>query len=108
MFQQRFRREIRKSEIEFKFFLSAEEVIDYLSFDEPIDVVLVLSDINMPGMNGLELLKIIKEKEPTQQVFMITAYSDSNNYQTALEYGADDYLTQPIDFKNLKEKIYSL
>ena len=83
-------------------------MIDYLSFDEPIDVVLVLSDINMPGMNGLELLKIIKEKEPTQQVFMITAYSDSNNYQTALEYGADDYLTQPIDFKNLKEKIYRL
>ena len=108
LFQQRFRREIRKSEIEFKFFLSAEEVIDYLSFDESIDVVLVLSDINMPGMSGLELLKIIKEKEPTQQVFMITAYSDSNNYHTALEYGADDYLTKPIDFKNLKEKIYSL
>ena len=108
LFKQRFRREIRKEEIEFNFFLSAGEVIDYLSTNDNIDIVLILSDINMPGMNGLELLKIIKEKTPEQKVFMITAYSDEHNYQTAVEYGADDYLTKPLDFSGLKEKILSL
>ena len=108
LFKQRFRREIRKEEIEFNFFLSAGEVIDYLSTNDNIDIVLILSDINMPGMNGLELLKIIKEKTPEQKVFMITAYSDEHNYKTAVEYGADDYLTKPLDFSGLKEKILSL
>ena len=59
-------------------------------------------------LNGLELLKIIKEKTPEQKVFMITAYSDGHNYKTAVEYGADDYLTKPLDFSWLKEKILSL
>ena len=108
LFKQRFRREIRKEEIEFNFFLSAGEVIDYLSTNDNIDIVLILSDINMPGMNGLELLKIIKEKTQEQKVFMITAYSDEHNYKTAVEYGADDYLTKPLDFSGLKEKILSL
>jgi len=108
LFKQRFRREIRKEEIEFNFFLSAGEVIDYLSTNDNVDIVLILSDINMPGMNGLELLKIIKEKTPEQKVFMITAYSDEHNYKTAVEYGADDYLTKPLDFSGLKEKILSL
>ena len=108
LFKQRFRREIRKEEIEFNFFLSAGEVIDYLSTNDNVDIVLILSDINMPGMNGLELLKIIKEKTLEQKVFMITAYSDEHNYKTAVEYGADDYLTKPLDFSGLKEKILSL
>ena len=108
LFKQRFRREIRKEEIEFNFFLSAGEVIDYLSTNDNVDIVLILSDINMPGMNGLELLKIIKEKTPEQKVFMITAYSDEHNYKTAVEYGADDYLTKPLDFSGLKEKLLSL
>ena len=108
LFKQRFRREIRKEEIEFNFFLSAGEVIDYLSTNDNVDIVLILSDINMPGMNGLELLKIIKEKTPEQKVFMITACSDEHNYKTAVEYGADDYLTKPLDFSGLKEKILSL
>ena len=73
-----------------------------------IDIALILPDINMPGMNGLELLKIIKDKTPRQKVFMITAYSDEHNYKTAVEYGADDYLTKPLDFSGLKEKILSL
>ncbi|MEC8841787.1 MAG: response regulator [Candidatus Poribacteria bacterium] len=108
LFKQRFRREIRKEEIEFNFFLSAGEVINYLSTTDNVDIVLILSYINMPGMNGLELLKIIKEKTPEQKVFMITAYSDEHNYKTAVEYGADDYLTKPLDFSGLKEKILSL
>ena len=73
-----------------------------------MEVVLILSDINMPAMNGLELLKIIKDKLPALKVFMITAYDDENNYRTAMEYGADDYITKPIDFSKLKSRILSL
>jgi YesN/AraC family two-component response regulator len=59
----------------------------------------------MPGMNGLELLKIIKSKFPNLKVFMITAYGDEENYRIAMEYGADDYLHKPVEFDNLKERI---
>ncbi|MEC4817151.1 MAG: response regulator, partial [Scytonema sp. PMC 1069.18] len=69
---------------------------------------LILADINMPGMNGLELLKIIKARFPDLKVFIITAYDDDNNYRTAKNYGADDYITKPIEFNKLKEKIFSL
>jgi len=59
----------------------------------------------MPGMNGLELLKWIKDNYPELKVAMITAYGDQNNYKQALEYGCDDYMTKPIDFIQLKEKV---
>ena len=69
--------------------------------------VLILSDINMPGMNGLALLKHIKEKyeKPPPVVIMITAYGDQENYNTAMQLGADDFLTKPVDFNALKEKL---
>ena len=71
------------------------------------EAVLILSDINMPGMSGLELLKHIKEKyeKPPPVVMMITAYGDDENYSTAMRLGADDFLTKPLDFKSLKEKL---
>ncbi len=72
------------------------------------DLVLILADINMPGMSGLELLKKIKERFAHWKVFMITAYGDENNYRMALDYGADDYITKPIDFDELKSKIADL
>ena len=59
----------------------------------------------MPGMNGLELLKWIKDNYPNLKVAMITAYGDQNNYKQALEYGCDDYMTKPIDFMQLKQKV---
>ena len=105
LFRQKFRKEIKKGQIEFQFSFSAKEALDYLDSQPENCVVLILSDINMPGMNGLELLKIIKDKFPHLKVFMITAYGDEENYRIAMEYGADDYLHKPVEFDNLKNKI---
>jgi CheY-like chemotaxis protein len=71
------------------------------------EAVLILSDINMPGMSGLELLQKLKEnyKAPPPVVMMITAYGDDANYNEAMKYGADDFLTKPVDFVSLKEKL---
>jgi CheY-like chemotaxis protein len=108
LFRQKFRREIKKGEIEFHFAFSAQEALEYLQTQDGACVVLILSDINMPGMNGLELLKIIKEKFSQLKVFMITAYGDEDNYRIAMEYGADDYINKPVEFDTLKGKILNL
>ncbi len=108
LFKQQFRKEQKSGKIEFSFAISGENALDYLENQGTADVVLILSDINMPAMNGLELLKILKEKFSALKVFMITAYDDENNYRTAMEYGADDYITKPIDFSKLKSRILSL
>jgi len=106
LFEQRFRREVRKGEIDFEFAYSGEMALEYLK-ENTQEAVLILSDINMPGMSGLELLKHIKEKHksPPPVVMMITAYGDDNNYRTAMELGADDFITKPVDFKLLKERM---
>jgi CheY-like chemotaxis protein len=106
LFEQRFRKEIRDHEMDFVFAFSGEEALTYLNIHDH-EAVLILSDINMPGMNGLELLRHIKEKypEPPPVVMMITAYGDAENYNTAKELGADDFLTKPVDFTALKEKL---
>lgn len=108
LFRQRFRREIRNGEIELQFQFSGEEAIEFIKEKDPLDVVLVLSDINMPGMSGLELLKEIKMKHPELPVMMVTAYGDDNNRQQAEENGADDLFTKPVDFTALKDRIYKL
>jgi CheY-like chemotaxis protein len=106
LFEQRFRKEIREKRYEFVFAFSGEEALDYLNknFQE---AVLILSDINMPGMSGLELLGKIKQKylKPPPVVMMITAYRDDENYNMATKLGADDFLTKPLDFNLLKEKL---
>ena len=109
LFEQRFRKEIRDGEVVFAFAFSGEEALEYMRANEH-EAVLILSDINMPGMNGLELLKIIKEKyeTPPPVVMMITAYGDDGNYNEAMKLGADDFLTKPIDFVSLKEKLKNL
>ena len=109
LFEQRFRREIRKEEINFAFAYSGEEALEYLETNQH-EAVLILSDINMPGMSGLELLKHIKEKHhsPPPVVMMITAYGDDNNYRTAMDLGADDFITKPVDFKLLKERMKTI
>ncbi len=106
LFQQRFRKEIREGKVEFAFAVSGEEALHFLK-ELNHQAVLILSDINMPGMSGFELLKIIKEKHhtPPPVVMMITAYGDNENYKMAIELGADDFLTKPIDFTILKEKL---
>ncbi len=106
LFEQRFRKEIRENQINFAFAFSGEEALTYLNQHEH-EAVLILSDINMPGMSGLELLEHIKQKyhKPPPVVMMITAYGDQENYDTAIRLGADDFLTKPVDFTLLKEKL---
>jgi two-component system, chemotaxis family, chemotaxis protein CheY len=109
LFEQRFRREIRSGEVELGFAFSGEEALSFMKNHEH-EAVLILSDINMPGMSGLELLKNIKEnyEAPPPVVMMITAYGDDVNYQNALRLGADDFLTKPLDFTSLKDKLKTL
>ena len=106
LFEQRFRKEIRDKSIEFVFAFSGEDALLYLS-QLTHEAVLILSDINMPGMSGLELLEHIKQKyhKPPPVVMMITAYGDAENFNIAKELGADDFLTKPVDFTILKEKL---
>jgi two-component system chemotaxis response regulator CheY len=106
LFEQRFRKEIRNGETDFVFAYSGEEALVYLN-DLAHGAVLILSDINMPGMSGLELLGQIKQKQfrPPPVVMMITAYGDAENFNTAKRLGADDFLTKPLDFNVLKEKL---
>jgi two-component system, chemotaxis family, chemotaxis protein CheY len=106
LFEQRFRKEIKSGEMEFIFAGSGKEALDFLSRQNH-EFVLILSDINMPGMSGLELLEQIKHiyETPPPKVMMITAYGDEYNYNQAMSLGADDFLTKPLDFNNLKEKL---
>lgn len=108
LFEQRFRKEIREGEIEFLFAFSGEEALSYME-EEHSKVVLILSDINMPGMSGLELLQKIKSQyeNPAPLVMMVTAYGDEENHTMAMKFGADDFLTKPVDFVKLKDKLKS-
>jgi CheY-like chemotaxis protein len=105
LFQQKFRKELKAGEIAFHFSFSGEDALQFLNEHDATDFVLILADINMPGMSGLELLKRIKQKYSAIKVFVITAYGDEKNHQLAKQYGCDDYITKPIDFDELKKKI---
>lgn len=107
LFSQKFRKEIRNGKVELNFAFNANEALSFLKALNPFDLVVVLSDINMPGMTGLELLKIIKTEYKELRVMIITAYGDEKNYQNAISTGADDFLSKPIDFNLLKEKVMS-
>jgi CheY-like chemotaxis protein len=109
LFQQRFRKEIKNGELDFMFAFSGEEAIEILKNMEQ-EAVLILSDINMPGMSGLQLLEIIKKDfvKPPPVVMMVTAYGDDDNFNTAKKLGADDFLTKPVDFKLLKDKLIQI
>lgn len=108
LFEQRFRKEIREHQMEFAFSFSGEDALSYLH-QHHHEAVLILSDINMPGMSGLELLKHIKQEyaTPPPVVMIITAYGDEENYKRAMQLGADDFLTKPLDFTALKQKLKS-
>lgn len=106
LFQQRFRKMIKSGEIILNYVTSGEAALSYLA-EHNSEAVLILSDINMPGMSGLQLLEKIKQKfvTPPPIVMMITAYGDTENFKQAMELGADDFLTKPLDFNLLKEKL---
>ena len=105
LFKHLFRNEIKNNDFEFHFALNAEEALKYLILLNPFDLVLVLSDINMPGMNGLDLLKEIKKMFPSMKVIMITAYDNEQNYNQAIQNGADGFIAKPVDIELLKAKI---
>jgi len=106
LFEQRFRKEIRNEEISLAFAFSGPDALAYLDKNQK-EPTLILSDINMPGMSGLELLEQIKQQfsAPPPTVVMVTAYGDAENYNMAKKLGADDFLTKPVDFVALKEKL---
>lgn len=108
LFRQKFRKEIRKGDIELVFAFSGKEALELLNSSKPPDVVYVFSDINMPGMTGIELLETIKAEHPEIHVSMISAYGDQENYNQAIESGAKEFFTKPIDFDSLKSEIYNM
>jgi two-component system chemotaxis response regulator CheY len=107
LFLQKFRKEIRNGEIDFSFATSGENALVYLN-EHKSEAILILSDINMPGMSGIELLREIVEKntKPKPIVMMITAYGDDETRNKALSLGADDFLNKPLDFGDLKERLF--
>ena len=110
LFLQRFRREIRNAEFQLDFANSGEEALTYLA-DHTSEFILILSDINMPGMSGFELLRHIRQDfktPPPPVVMMITAYGDPDSQEQAVSLGANDFLTKPLDFTVLKQKLHDL
>lgn len=105
LFEQKFRKEIKTGEIQIHYAFDGPSALTLLeSLDDPIGY-LILSDINMPEMTGIELLKEIKSRYPTLKVIMITAYEDEYNFNLAKENGADEYFTKPLKFDLLKSKL---
>jgi len=100
---QRFRREIRKGEMTFVFARDGQEALDLLA-DDP-DVMMVLSDINMPRMDGLTLLARLGEEHHDLKTVVVSAYGDMANIRTAMNRGAFDFLTKPIEFQDLETTI---
>ncbi|WP_234567544.1 response regulator [Rhodohalobacter sp. 614A] len=105
LFRQRFRKEVRQGLLELEFAFSGQQALNILQSKEPPDVVYIFSDINMPGMSGLELLEKVKTRFPQIQVSMISAYGDNENYKKAINSGAKEFFTKPIDFGSLKQEV---
>lgn len=105
LFRQQFRREVRQGLFALEFAPSGEAALNKLSDHIADSIILVLSDINMPGMSGLDLLPEVKARRPDLPVIMISAYGDAPTVQTALQRGADTFVTKPVDFPALKQAV---
>ena len=105
LFRQHFRRDLRAGRFSMEFAQSASAALQSISDASDASLILILSDINMPGMSGLELLPKAKAVRPDVPVIMITTYGDAETKQKALESGADALLTKPIDFVMLRSEI---
>lgn len=105
LFRQQFRRDLRAQRFVMDFANSAADALARVANNLGQSLILILSDINMPGMTGLEMLPKVKEIRPDVPVIMITAYGDSDTKRKALESGATGLLTKPIDFALLREEI---
>src|SRR6266446_6423311 len=105
LFRQQFRREARQGTYVMHFAASGEEALELLGGGVEPGVIVILSDINMPGMDGLQLLGKIKERFPDLPVMMVTAYGDDERRRRAGELGASEFLTKPVDFDRLKAQL---
>ena len=108
LFRQRFRRETRQGLYVLHFAFSAEEALARLAEEIEPQLIVILSDINMPGMDGLALLREIKKLYSDLPVMMVTAYGDEERRRRASEYGAAEYITKPVDFDFLKAQLSRL
>lgn len=108
LFRQQFRREVRQGLYILDFALSAKEALAKLDGSVGEEIILIVSDINMPGMSGLDLLPVVKERRPDLPVFMISAYGDKDTVATALARGAREFLTKPVDFAQLKRDVLTV
>ena len=105
LFRQQFRREVREEQYLLDFALSGETALHKLDGCIGQQIILLVSDINMPGMSGLDLIPEVKARRPDLPVFMISAYGDAERVKTALERGASKFITKPIDFPQLKRDV---
>jgi len=105
LFRQQFRRELRSGRFEMDFALSASEALERVAVAEETSLIFIFSDINMPGMSGLQLLPRVRALRPNVPVVMITAYGDEDTRRKASEGGAADLVTKPIDFGALRQRI---
>jgi len=105
LFRQQFRRDLRAQRFVMHFASSAADALGRIANTIEQSLILILSDINMPGMTGLEMLPKVKKLRPEVPVIMITAYGDADTKRKAIESGADGLLTKPIDFTLLREEI---
>jgi YesN/AraC family two-component response regulator len=105
LFRLKFRKEIKEGLINLHFAFSGEEALRFLKSVHPMDVMMVLSDINMPGMNGLQLVEKVKAEFPELKIIMVSAYGDDKNYKDAMSKGVDDFVTKPVDFELLKSRM---
>lgn len=108
LFRQHFRKEIRNELVHFEFAFSAQSALEKLESTNPPEYIYVFSDINMPGMSGLDLLEIVKERYPQISVSMISAYGNDDFMNNAALKGAEGFFIKPIDFRDLKQKILTL
>ncbi len=107
LFRQQFRRDLRAGRFDMEFALSATKALRRIEAADNATLILILSDINMPGISGLELLPKVKAARPKVPVIMITAYGDAETKRKALENGAAALLTKPLDFSMLRGEIES-
>jgi len=105
LFRQQFRREVRQGLYTLEFALSGRAALDMLEEGMGEDIILLVSDINMPGMSGLDLLPVVKQRRPDLPVFMISAYGDKATVSAAIARGASKFLTKPVDFPALKQDV---
>ena len=105
LFRQQFRRDLRSGRFVMEFAQSAPAALQRIGDAQGVSLILILSDINMPGMTGLELLPKAKAMRPDVPVIMITAYGDEDTKRRALEGGAETLLSKPIDFAALRSEI---